>query len=164
MLRDLYSSTGGPGWVDSSNWLVYEPCLSAWFGVSCCPRSHPWVTGPVDVVGQQFCCARAVDGREMCEDQIPVIDSRERALMHCAIGKADSSEKEPSDAPCVIVKLHLANNRLSGRLGPEPNSTSPKDTGCQLGEVDVASESWVRPFYYLQELHLNDNHLTTLES
>ncbi len=34
-LNELYSSTDGKGWKNSSNWGVGDPCANAWFGVSC---------------------------------------------------------------------------------------------------------------------------------
>ena len=43
MLAELYSSTGGAGWTGGLNahWLQGEPCVDGWFGVICCPDSHP---------------------------------------------------------------------------------------------------------------------------
>lgn len=34
-LVDLYNSTNGPGWTDSTNWLVGDPCVDSWYGVTC---------------------------------------------------------------------------------------------------------------------------------
>lgn len=34
-LVDLYNASNGPGWTDSSGWLVGDPCDDGWFGISC---------------------------------------------------------------------------------------------------------------------------------
>jgi hypothetical protein len=34
-LTDLYSSTKGGGWLASTRWLIGDPCLNTWFGVTC---------------------------------------------------------------------------------------------------------------------------------
>jgi hypothetical protein len=34
-LSDLFSSTNGEGWRDSSNWGIGDPCGYKWFGVLC---------------------------------------------------------------------------------------------------------------------------------
>ena len=35
VLVDFYYSTNGEGWIDSTNWLVGDPCLNQWHGVYC---------------------------------------------------------------------------------------------------------------------------------
>ena len=34
-LTDLYAATNGSGWTNNANWLTRDPCLDAWFGVTC---------------------------------------------------------------------------------------------------------------------------------
>ncbi|GMI32092.1 hypothetical protein TeGR_g2970 [Tetraparma gracilis] len=34
-LVEIYQSTFGPGWLNSSGWLEGDPCLDAWLGVGC---------------------------------------------------------------------------------------------------------------------------------
>jgi hypothetical protein len=34
-LVDLYNASNGPGWTNSSNWLVGDPCNDGWFGIGC---------------------------------------------------------------------------------------------------------------------------------
>ena len=34
-LVDLYYSTNGEGWTESENWLVDDPCVNQWYGVTC---------------------------------------------------------------------------------------------------------------------------------
>ena len=40
-LVHLYEVTNGAGWYDRRGWLQGEPCVGGWFGVVCCPESHP---------------------------------------------------------------------------------------------------------------------------
>jgi hypothetical protein len=36
VLSDLYNSTNGPQWTDSTNWFLAEPCPNGyWFGIVC---------------------------------------------------------------------------------------------------------------------------------
>lgn len=34
-LKELYTSTKGPDWTDSSNWNSGGPCGGKWFGIGC---------------------------------------------------------------------------------------------------------------------------------
>ncbi|MBN1429491.1 MAG: DUF11 domain-containing protein [Anaerolineae bacterium] len=34
-LTSLYNALGGPGWTNNSNWLVGDPCINAWHGLTC---------------------------------------------------------------------------------------------------------------------------------
>ena len=34
-LSDFYTSVSGRNWTNSQNWLVGDPCLSSWYGVTC---------------------------------------------------------------------------------------------------------------------------------
>ena len=43
VLIDLYYSTSGQNWLNSSNWLSGEPCQDAWYGVFCCPNELPYL-------------------------------------------------------------------------------------------------------------------------
>ena len=47
-LKDFYTQTGGPRWRRSDRWLTGEPCVDRWYGVQCCPITHPYVTVPSD--------------------------------------------------------------------------------------------------------------------
>mmetsp|Transcript_32148 Transcript_32148/g.44055 ORF Transcript_32148/g.44055 Transcript_32148/m.44055 type:complete len:194 (-) Transcript_32148:14-595(-) len=35
-LYNLYTETDGPNWLSNYNWLIGDPCLDAWFGISNC--------------------------------------------------------------------------------------------------------------------------------
>jgi hypothetical protein len=41
-LVDLYHSTNGEDWTTSTNWLVGDPCLGNWFGVTCDDNGGGW--------------------------------------------------------------------------------------------------------------------------
>jgi hypothetical protein len=45
-LVDLYTSTGGPTWTSSTNWLLGDPCslTSSWLGILCTTNGSPDVT------------------------------------------------------------------------------------------------------------------------
>jgi hypothetical protein len=34
-LEELYNSTNGPSWINSTNWLEGDPCSNSWFGINC---------------------------------------------------------------------------------------------------------------------------------
>ncbi len=34
-LADLYNATDGVNWTNNSNWLTGDPCVNAWFGITC---------------------------------------------------------------------------------------------------------------------------------
>jgi hypothetical protein len=34
-LEDFYTSTNGPTWYESYNWLEGDPCTNYWYGVTC---------------------------------------------------------------------------------------------------------------------------------
>ena len=46
ILNEFYSATGGPNWIQKTNWGVGDPCLNQWFGVICASySSHTDVSG-----------------------------------------------------------------------------------------------------------------------
>ena len=166
-LSDFYWALGGPNWTVQSNWLISEPCLAAWYGTACCPVSHPLLDGTIGDIGSQRCCARGVGGAALCnESSIPIIDSRERAAQHCAAGTRTG--KTSDYTRCVLVKLELANNSLSGDLNristslsslyssPSPlNLTAALDDRRQLLELP----QWQRTFHDVQVFHVQHNQI-----
>jgi hypothetical protein len=35
VLKQLYKSTNGPYWTNSTNWMMGDACNAGWFGVMC---------------------------------------------------------------------------------------------------------------------------------
>ena len=53
-LVELYQSTEGENWRNSSGWLSGSPCADEWRGIVCCPATHPTL--------------RSLDPRECVDD------------------------------------------------------------------------------------------------
>jgi len=34
-LADFYTAYNGPGWNNNGGWLLGDPCIDGWFGVTC---------------------------------------------------------------------------------------------------------------------------------
>ena len=34
-LKDFFNSTNGGSWINSTNWLIGDPCINGWYGVTC---------------------------------------------------------------------------------------------------------------------------------
>ena len=98
----LYAGTQGEGWTDNTGWGSGEPCVDAWFGVTCCPRSH-----------QQL----SRDG-QLCLGEVSVNESDAVPPPHPSACHSNSYSGIPENdaALCVVVRLTLPNNNLTGSL------------------------------------------------
>ena len=188
-LTDIYHTVGGENWTRNGRWLQGEPCVEIWFGLACCPFTHPALVGPIDDPGLQECCARdATTGKPLCNpsNRIPIIDNKQRGFEHCHTGLETGTWADISK--CVVVKMQLPQNGLNGRL-PDFNiqeaATIPAlstnqsswddmmgDAGSGSGEVGsgalISSRRslqaelmyWERTLHDLHDLHLEHNELS----
>lgn len=40
VLEEFYTSLGGQGWKNSTNWLEGDPCATEWYGLTCSNQSQ----------------------------------------------------------------------------------------------------------------------------
>ena len=99
----------------------HRPCINAWFGVLCCPRSHPRLATD----GSACTLAGADDAAPSDGSTLSVLNSgvgtaRRRSLLtgdSCANGNVTGTAADY--ATCEIVGLVLPNNNMAG---PVPSS------------------------------------------
>lgn len=48
-LSTLYQATGGGGWAAKTNWMVGDPCLKAWYGLSCMETEEEMIITEIDL-------------------------------------------------------------------------------------------------------------------
>lgn len=144
-LRDLYASTGGDQWLRHDNWLEGEPCVNSWYGVTCCPKSHPHLSddgtqclmdpkqlavGTMDTVSGTFppsspdTPASFSDGEDAARQLRllgngwePPPHGRALAVEDAACHSGNYTGDIALDAAtCEVVALDLEANNLIGRL------------------------------------------------
>ena len=103
-LVDLYVRTGGESWKNTTNWLSGAPCTDGWYGVVCCPESHPRL--------------RSLETR-VCEndrgDPTPEgFTARQTWPRGCVSGNATGTFIDRER--CEVVGLSLRDNGLDGDL------------------------------------------------
>lgn len=100
----LYTSTQGQNWLNNSNWGSGEPCIDSWFGVTCCPVTHKRLSGD----GTQCLGEGSVNGSA-------AVPPPEPSSCH---SNSFTGLPELDTARCVVVRLNLPNNNLTGPLVP----------------------------------------------
>ena len=71
-LQRFFEATDGGQWVNKMNWESGEPCTDRWFGVLCCPATHPHLT-IVDTDKDDGECRHA-DGHVMGDGHVKGMD------------------------------------------------------------------------------------------
>ena len=132
VLVRLYETTDGETWKNNTNWLRGEPCVDGWYGVYCCPDSHPvladWPQGGCQsedgVLGfaHEQPLGTNDDDDDDDNDVLPgggegVITLQENQIFPagCASGNS-TGDPRYDEARCVIVALLLGSNGLDGAL------------------------------------------------
>ena len=131
----LYESTGGPTWFNQSGWLQGEPCIDGWFGVICCPVSHPWL---LSTANGDRCFAPIDAGSRRRLNHVGTMSARRRRLyanLSESVSIVDSSNPSAcvtgvitgtaaDYATCAVVGLALEGNNLQGTF-PSTSSELP---------------------------------------
>ena len=132
-LRHLYYATGGSTtWVDSTNWLVGEPCADRWHGVACCPKDAKLFVTEQDV---DYCCP---------SQPCPADSSLRYELGSNETRAVCESGSSTEAAKCVVVRLALPSNNLTGRLdAAQPEGVDQPDLLSleSLVELDLTDNS-----------------------
>ena len=141
-LGALYDATGGPNWLRSDRWKLGEPCVNSWFGVHCCPLTHPLL---LSIRGERWCKAdptstaasrrrrsRRLRSTEVCwNPSATMVPALTEETAHCcaAVKNGDVSTvddpigwyqpitgTEDDYGLCGVVEVSLPSNRLVGKL------------------------------------------------
>ena len=78
VLLDLYRATGGPLWLNHSNWGDGLPCRNEWYGVQCDLLSYPVITF-LYVHRRSLCCPWALHLSLLWVDRSVVTGSMEQS-------------------------------------------------------------------------------------
>ncbi|KAL1529009.1 hypothetical protein AB1Y20_010330 [Prymnesium parvum] len=111
-LLNLYEATGGDNWFRRDNWTHGDPCTHSWYGITCCPLTHPYLADN-DVE-----CLEAIDS----PSGVPIIDDHvadplRRAPLGCHSGWSTGNASFDS-IRCTIVRVALGSNNLRGEIRP----------------------------------------------
>ena len=171
-LRLLYQATNGTAWVNSSNWLQGDPCVNGWYGVTCCPLTHPLL---VEEGGH---CARSgavasrrrldlleittSEARELAAELaaaswvtddttvLAVTTAAGAARANCTTGVITGTDLDY--ARCAVVALSLPFNNLQGTLllGSSDSSPTPLTiTGDARADELLVRDRGLRDLQYL---------------
>ena len=98
----LYDSAGGESWNNNTNWMTGEPCTGEWYGVVCCPESHPLL--------------QSLDPRICENDQGDAMPdgfvAQQTWPQGCASGNVTGTRIDRER--CEVVGLSLFDNNLNG--------------------------------------------------
>jgi hypothetical protein len=134
---ELYTSTAGEAWHRNDNWLVGEPCVNRWYGVICCPDTHPHLN-TINRYRNDFMCESSTDSTDRRE---PYLGGGRAAFVGGATQinrrlKSDGFQYNGDTAPifpqgcssgivtgtsadiarCVVTGLALTGNNLNGSI------------------------------------------------
>jgi hypothetical protein len=148
-LVELFYATNGPTWAHGTNWLIGEPCVNGWYGVLCCPLSHPLLGSAgadamrcfaTDRGGTTSSNGTSSSRRLSVATSVPVVNASEPGG-RCVTGVITGTDADY--ALCAVVGLALSNNNLTGRLPPAssalPTSLDPPAHRGERGLRDLQS-------------------------
>ena len=143
----LYETTGGPWWRNNSGWMQGEPCVDQWFGITCCPQDFPdYQPKPVQQCQSEDECNKVFECRS--QDGFSAVPPPVTpGAVHpngCSSGNVTGNVAFDY-ATCVVVKISLPNNNLTGTLsnGTVTATGNPDTSLCALGDrVRVLELQW----------------------
>ena len=169
-LADLYYSTNGEGWTERGNWLVGDPCVNQWYGVTC--DEHGGVTEVflnyinmtgtlVESIGNLFALQLLDVSGGQIGGSIPASIGNLKNVTYLALVEQEFGGEIPASVGNMtkLEKFYGYTNRLEGKV--------PEFTNCEgltvvsLGENNLSGE--VPSFstnIKLQTLDLYNNNLS----
>lgn len=146
----LYGATNGSHWHRNDHWLEGEPCANAWYGIVCCPDTHPELQA--SSAGRDMYNCIAANGSSAVAFDHSRAATRRRQMRHlqaavrssldfpwgCRSGTVTGTRADKSR--CLVVGILLNSNNLRGAI-----------------PLRALAGEWIAT---LQVLNLNDNSLT----
>ena len=123
-LIDLYWATNGTKWDNSEHWLEGQPCIDHWYGVICCPESHPTLSD---------------DGRRCTGDS---------SLIVFAMGRDDPPPSPPPQSSATLLSTFdhfYANATNISEVGVDAASACANGTTamCVVVGLDLRSNNLI---------------------
>ena len=123
-LIDLYWATNGTKWDNSEHWLEGQPCIDHWYGVICCPESHPTLSD---------------DGRRCTGDS---------SLVVFAMGRDDPPPSPPPQSSATLLSTFdhfYANATNISEVGVDAASACANGTTamCVVVGLDLRSNNLI---------------------
>ena len=126
----------------NDNWLIGEPCLDSWYGVTCCPAARPKLMGDECCTFDGSYCAALNAASPSNASASSSLDPASRVAIdlpspppptpfsyvnqecvnpnrHLSVQFGSGKEVSAADyAVCVVVRINLTANNLGGALAP----------------------------------------------